>query len=96
MAGNAFDGAHVNAQIAADATYMHNNIYLWLKERYQVWVTNAGNGSQLSAISITGNDATQILSLQYDMANLIAMFENGSLSAGRNIVQDCCFLRGAN
>lgn len=100
MAGNPLDAPHINAQIAADATYFHDQIYLWAKERYAVWSTNAGNDAQLTNAGVTAPaDQTQILSLEIDLLNLIAFCENTltvSSGSGRNVVQDCCLLRGVN
>lgn len=99
MAGNVMTAASVNAQIAQDSVYI-TNFYHWLKDRYNVWITNAGNSTQMNTIGVTvTNDQNQIFAIQIDMNRLIGIFEGTlttSTGSGVNILQDLTFVRGNN
>ncbi len=98
-AGNALTPAAVNQQIAQDATLLYS-MYREIKERYLIWITNAGNQSQLNTLGITvAGDQNQIFALQLDMKRLIDVFEGTVVTApgiGPNILQDIAFVRGVN
>lgn len=96
MAGNPLDASHINAQIAADATYMID-FYHWLKTRYQVWNENAGNTTQLNNAGVTiSTDQNQIIAVIGDMNRLISMYEGTASASTENIIFDLSAVRGCN
>lgn len=96
MAGYALTAAAINSQIAQDAIHMHE-LYLWLKQRYQVWNENAGNSTQLSTAGITvTSDQNQIIAVVADMNRLISMYEGTASASTENIVFDVAAVRGCN
>jgi hypothetical protein len=97
MAGNVINATTINQAAAADAKYLED-VYYYIKARLNVVLTNYGNTTQLNGFGITNvNDQNEILGLQIDMQNIVALFE-GMLTitqgSERSILQDIAVLRG--